>query len=77
MDCFTKTKSVKLKSHIGKYLVDDDDQSSTRQSRDGAARRARWLVELVDTNPPRRPLQKLLQSLPHRRRRSSYLESQI
>ncbi|KAL8532563.1 hypothetical protein ACS0TY_008958 [Phlomoides rotata] len=51
MEFFTKTKAVKLKSHLGKYLVADDDQSSTRQSRDGAARRARWLVELVDTNP--------------------------
>ncbi|KAL8478367.1 hypothetical protein ACS0TY_030325 [Phlomoides rotata] len=51
MEFFTKTKAVKLKSHIGKYVVADDDQSSTRQSRDGAAGRAPWLVELVDTNP--------------------------
>lgn len=51
MEFFTKTNAVKLKSHLGKYLVADDDQSSTRQSSNGAARRARWLVELVDTNP--------------------------
>ncbi|KAK6116479.1 hypothetical protein DH2020_049772 [Rehmannia glutinosa] len=51
MDFFTKTKAVKLKSHLNKYLVADDDQISTRQSRSGAARKARWLVELVDTNP--------------------------
>ncbi|KAH6763164.1 hypothetical protein C2S52_020597 [Perilla frutescens var. hirtella] len=51
MEFFTKTKAVRLKSHLSKYLAADDDQTSTRQSRSGAARRARWLVELVDTNP--------------------------
>ncbi|XP_057810900.1 uncharacterized protein LOC131025248 [Salvia miltiorrhiza] len=51
MEFFTKTPAVRLKSHLNKYLAADDDQSSTRQSRRGDARRARWLVELVDTNP--------------------------
>ncbi|KAI3452797.1 hypothetical protein Pfo_009460 [Paulownia fortunei] len=51
MEFFTKTKAVRLKSHLNKYLVADEDQNSTRQSRNGAARKARWLVELVDTNP--------------------------
>lgn len=51
MEFFTKTKAVKLKSHLNKYLAADEDQSSTRQSRSGATRRTRWLVELVDTNP--------------------------
>lgn len=51
MEFFTKTKAVRLKSHLDKYLVADEDQASTRQSRNGAARKARWLVELVDTNP--------------------------
>ncbi|XP_011071042.1 uncharacterized protein LOC105156569 [Sesamum indicum] len=51
MEFFKKSKAVRLKSHLNKYLIADDDQISTRQSRNGAARRARWLVELVDTNP--------------------------
>lgn len=51
MEFFVKTKAVRLKSHLNKYLVADEDQISTRQSRSGAARKARWLVELVDTNP--------------------------
>ncbi|KAH6815686.1 hypothetical protein C2S51_020506 [Perilla frutescens var. frutescens] len=51
MEFFTKTKAVRLKSHLNKYLVAEDDQISTRQSRrGGAARKARWLVELVDNN---------------------------
>ncbi|KAL0372427.1 UNVERIFIED_CONTAM: hypothetical protein Scaly_0924300 [Sesamum calycinum] len=51
MEFFKKSKAVRLKSHLNKYLAADDDQISTRQSRNGAARRARWLVELVDSNP--------------------------
>ncbi|GFP80049.1 hypothetical protein PHJA_000148300 [Phtheirospermum japonicum] len=51
MELFSKTKAVRLKSHLNKYLIADDDQISTRQSRNGAARKARWLVELVETNP--------------------------
>lgn len=50
MEFFSKAKAVRLKSHLNKYLVADDDQVSTRQSRHGTTRRARWLVELVDTN---------------------------
>lgn len=50
MEFFSNTKAVRLKSHLNKYLVADEDQISTRQSRNGAARKARWLVELVDTN---------------------------
>ncbi|KAL6505576.1 hypothetical protein OROHE_022955 [Orobanche hederae] len=51
MEFFSKTKAVLLKSHLNKYLVADDDQISTRQSRNGAGRRSRWLVEFVDNNP--------------------------
>lgn len=51
MEFFTKQKAVRLKSHLSKYLAAAEDQSSTRQSRRGDARPARWLVELVDTNP--------------------------
>ncbi|CAI9092753.1 OLC1v1028079C1 [Oldenlandia corymbosa var. corymbosa] len=48
MDFFEKTKAVKLKSHLDKYLVADDDEETTRQSRNGKARKARWLVEVVN-----------------------------
>ncbi|KAG6398827.1 hypothetical protein SASPL_140298 [Salvia splendens] len=51
MEFFTKTPAVRLKSHLNKYLSAADDQSSTKQTRRGDARRTRWLVELVDTNP--------------------------
>ncbi|XP_012855387.1 PREDICTED: uncharacterized protein LOC105974781 isoform X2 [Erythranthe guttata] len=51
MEFFEKTKAVRLKSHLNKYLVAGEDQISTRQSKNGAARKARWLVERVDTNP--------------------------
>ncbi|XP_073130815.1 uncharacterized protein [Henckelia pumila] len=47
---FNKAKAVKLRSHLGKYLIADDDHISTWQSRNGAAVNARWLVELVESN---------------------------
>ncbi|KAK6160042.1 hypothetical protein DH2020_003423 [Rehmannia glutinosa] len=51
MEFFTKTKAVRLKSHLNKYLVADDNQITTRQSRrGGAARKSRWVVEVVDHN---------------------------
>ncbi|XP_073150654.1 uncharacterized protein [Henckelia pumila] len=50
MEFFKEAKAVRLRSHLNKYLAADDDQISTRQSRSGAARRCRWLVELVDGN---------------------------
>ncbi|XP_030447993.1 uncharacterized protein LOC115670771 isoform X2 [Syzygium oleosum] len=48
MDLFTKTGAVKLRSHLDKYLVADDDRATTRQSRNGASARARWSVEPVE-----------------------------
>lgn len=48
MEFFNKAKVVRLKSHLDKYLVADDDQENIRQSRNGSSRKARWLVELVD-----------------------------
>ncbi|CAN4124351.1 unnamed protein product [Withania somnifera] len=48
MDFFNKAKAVRLKSHLDKYLVADDDQENIRQSRNGSSRKARWFVELVD-----------------------------
>nr|GMD19593.1 uncharacterized protein LOC109161126 [Ipomoea batatas] len=51
MEIFQKAKVVRLKSHLEKYLVADNDQEHTRQSRrGGASRNARWHVELVDGN---------------------------
>lgn len=49
MEFFNK-QAVRLKSHLDKYLVADDDQQTVRQSRNGSSRKARWLVESVDTN---------------------------
>ncbi|KAL2510190.1 Actin cross-linking protein [Forsythia ovata] len=49
MEFFNKAKAVRLKSHLNKYLVADDDQVTTRQSR-SATRKGRWTVELVETN---------------------------
>ncbi|KAK4426180.1 hypothetical protein Salat_1386500 [Sesamum alatum] len=51
MEFFNNAKSVRLKSHLDKYLVADDDEQTVRQSRNGASRKARWAVELVDGNP--------------------------
>ncbi|XAR65136.1 hypothetical protein NMG60_11009115 [Bertholletia excelsa] len=51
MEFFCKTKAVKLRSHHDKYLIAGDDHQTVRQSRHGASRKARWLVELVDGDP--------------------------
>ncbi|KAG9146322.1 hypothetical protein Leryth_008022 [Lithospermum erythrorhizon] len=50
MEVFTKTKVVKLKSHLDKYLIADDDQENTRQSRTGSTQKARWIIEQVEEN---------------------------
>ncbi|KAL9152479.1 hypothetical protein ABFS82_11G125700 [Erythranthe guttata] len=48
MEFFERAKAVRLQSHLGKYLVADDDEETVRQSRNGASNRARWSVEFVD-----------------------------
>lgn len=49
MEFFTKTKAVKLRSHLEKYLIADDDLETVRQTRHGSSRKAAiWFVELVD-----------------------------
>ncbi|CAL0314018.1 unnamed protein product [Lupinus luteus] len=48
MEFFTKTKTIKLHSHLNKYLIADDDCETVRQSRDGSTRRANWTVETVE-----------------------------
>lgn len=51
MEFFDKTSAVRLKTHQDKYLVADDDQLTVRQSQSAAGtRRARWLIEHVDSN---------------------------
>ncbi|XP_027346915.1 uncharacterized protein LOC113858452 [Abrus precatorius] len=48
MEYFNKAKAVKLRSHLDKYLVvDDEDHDKLRQSRKGSTRKAIWEVELV------------------------------
>ncbi|KAL8545884.1 hypothetical protein ACS0TY_005850 [Phlomoides rotata] len=48
MEFFSKAKAVRLRSHLGKYLVADDDESTVRQSRNGASHKVRWTVEFVE-----------------------------
>ncbi|RDX85396.1 hypothetical protein CR513_33415, partial [Mucuna pruriens] len=47
MEYFNKAKGVKLRSHMGKYLVGDEGDDKLRQSRKGSTRKAIWEVELV------------------------------
>ncbi|XP_061365226.1 uncharacterized protein LOC133308601 [Gastrolobium bilobum] len=48
MEYFNKAKAVKLRSHLGKYLVGDEDQDKIHQSRKGSTKKAIWVVELVE-----------------------------
>ncbi|PON67467.1 Actin cross-linking [Parasponia andersonii] len=48
MEFFNKAKAVKLRSHLDKYLVADDDLETVRQSRNGSSRKAKWIVEFVE-----------------------------
>ncbi|CAK9134324.1 unnamed protein product [Ilex paraguariensis] len=50
MEFFNKAKAVKLRSHLDKYLVADDNQETVRQSRNSTSRKSRWIVEFVDSN---------------------------
>lgn len=51
MEFFNSAKVVRLKGHLGKYLVADDDEKTVRQSRNGSSKKARWMVEMVQGNP--------------------------
>ncbi|TYH31269.1 hypothetical protein ES288_A01G160400v1 [Gossypium darwinii] len=51
MELFTEAKVVKLRSHLEKYLVADDDQETVHQSQNSSGKTARWLVELVPDKP--------------------------
>ncbi|PWA79635.1 actin cross-linking [Artemisia annua] len=43
-----KAKVIRLRSHLDKFLVADDDEKTVRQSRNGASVRARWTVEMIE-----------------------------
>lgn len=47
MELLSEAKAVKIRSHIDKYLIADDDQETVRQSRNGSLKRAIWTVEIV------------------------------
>ncbi|KAL3006557.1 hypothetical protein AAZX31_08G284800 [Glycine max] len=46
MEHFNKAKAVKLRSHLGKYLIADEDK--LRQSKRGSTRKAIWEIELIN-----------------------------
>ncbi|KAI5665601.1 hypothetical protein M9H77_15454 [Catharanthus roseus] len=51
MECkelLEKAKTIRLRTHNGKYLVADDDEKSIRQERDGTTIRAHWKVEFIE-----------------------------
>lgn len=49
MEFFNKSKAVRLKSHLDKYLIADDDKETVRQSRiNASSRRTQWTIELVE-----------------------------
>jgi len=39
---------VKIRRHLEKYLVANDDRKKVRQSRNGSSWRAVWFIELVE-----------------------------
>lgn len=51
MDLLLKTGAIKLRSHLGKILVGDEDNETVRQSRNEKTRRAIWIVEPCPSNP--------------------------
>lgn len=48
MEFFNKDNPIKLRSHLNKYLVADDDRETVRQSRNSTSSKARWVVEQVE-----------------------------
>ncbi|KAF5186085.1 actin cross-linking protein, partial [Thalictrum thalictroides] len=50
MEFFNKSKAVRLRSHLDKYLCADEDQIKVRQSRNDSSKRVIWIVELVEEN---------------------------
>lgn len=50
MEFFNRAKAVRLRSHLDKFLIADEDEETVRQSRNGSSTRARWLVEWVQSD---------------------------
>ncbi|XP_024989825.1 uncharacterized protein LOC112524287 [Cynara cardunculus var. scolymus] len=51
MEFFEKSVAVRLKTHLDRYLVAEDDKVTVRQSHRAAeTRRARWMIEHVESN---------------------------
>ncbi|KAE9613445.1 hypothetical protein Lal_00016206 [Lupinus albus] len=48
MEFFVKAKTIKLHSHLDKYLIADDDRETVRQSRNSSNLRAKWTVEIAE-----------------------------
>ncbi|KAB2613935.1 hypothetical protein D8674_036251 [Pyrus ussuriensis x Pyrus communis] len=48
MEFFKKARSVRFRSHHGKYLLADEDQETVFQDREGTAKNAKWMVEFVE-----------------------------
>ncbi|KAF8052852.1 hypothetical protein N665_1499s0010 [Sinapis alba] len=52
MELFTNGNTIKLRSHLDKFLVAENDQKHIRQSRKGGyTRLSVWTVETVDGEP--------------------------
>ncbi|PNX86404.1 hypothetical protein L195_g043558 [Trifolium pratense] len=51
MEYFNKSKAIKLRSHLGKYLVADEENTNLRQSRNGTTKKSLWLIEIDKTKP--------------------------
>ncbi|KAF6159893.1 hypothetical protein GIB67_032977 [Kingdonia uniflora] len=45
MEFFNQGKVIKLRSHLDKYLLADEDEETIRQSSSASSRRAHWTVE--------------------------------
>lgn len=52
MDLFHRARLVRLRSHLDKYLMAEDDEKHVCQDRQGASYNARWAVELVEWPHP-------------------------
>ncbi|KAI3903101.1 hypothetical protein MKW92_007487 [Papaver armeniacum] len=51
MEFFRKAKAVRLRSHLDKYLVSDENKENIRQSRrQKSSSKSKWFVEFVEDN---------------------------
>ncbi|OVA12025.1 Protein of unknown function DUF569 [Macleaya cordata] len=47
MEFFNEAKFVRLRSHLDKYLLAEEDEETIRQSRNCSSRKVRWTVEFI------------------------------